>query len=359
MNKPMKIRTFYISIFLFMLASLASMAQPAKSVSKQVFVDNPGTLISQFTLEEANNITHLIITGKINAIDFKHLRDEFGKLEILDLSNADIRMYSGKAGTYPDGFYMYLPNFIPAYAFCTSAVGAKAKGKLSLREVILSEKTVNIEDCAFKGCENLLICKINKKKAPNLLPEGLSDSTSVVFIPVGCTDTYRRKDRWADFDFVEGDPKFATLKIGEKESLQLAVQRAELQPQEINFLTIEGKLDAEDFALIRDYMPNLVTVDISKTNATSIPDFTFTQKKYLFRITLPHALRSIGQRVFSNCTKLSGTLILPPTVTSIEYGAFMGCNKLNQVVATGNRISTVGENLFGEKTNSRLIYKKK
>jgi len=56
------------------------------------------------------------------------------------------------------------------------------------------------------------------------------------------------------------------------------IQKAGLQPKEINFLTIEGKLDAADFKLIRDYMPNLVAVDIEKTNATAIPDFTFSQK---------------------------------------------------------------------------------
>ena len=55
-------------------------------------------------------------------------------------------------------------------------------------------------------------------------------------------------------------------------------------------------------------MPNLVSLDISKTNATTIPDFTFAQKKYLLKIKLPHNLKTIGQRVFSNCGRLAGTL---------------------------------------------------
>jgi hypothetical protein len=87
------------------------------------------------TEDEANSITHLTLTGKINAEDFKHLRDEFQNLEVLDISNAEIKMYTGKGGTYPDKIYVYMPNFIPAYAFCRVENG-QAKGKLSLRKVI-------------------------------------------------------------------------------------------------------------------------------------------------------------------------------------------------------------------------------
>lgn len=60
--------------------------------------------------------------------------------------------------------------------------------------------------------------------------------------------------------------------------LEDEIMKAGLQPRDINFLTIEGKLDNADFKLIRDYMPNLVSLDISKTNATTIPDFTFAQR---------------------------------------------------------------------------------
>ena len=63
-------------------------------------------------------------------------------------------MYIGKDGTYPDKFYVYPPNCVPAYAFCKQENRAY-KGKTTLRKVVLSEKTRNIEDGAFKGCNNL------------------------------------------------------------------------------------------------------------------------------------------------------------------------------------------------------------
>ena len=308
------------------------------------------------TEDEANSVTHLTLTGKINAEDFRHLRDEFKNLEVLDISNAEIKMYTGKAGTHPDKFYVYMPNFIPAYAFC-QVVNGQPQGKMSLKKVVLSEKIKNIEDAAFKGCSNLAICQIRKKTPPNLLPEGLADSITAIFVPLGSSDGYKIKDNWKSFAFIEGEPQEATLQVGAMSSLESEIQKAGLQPKDINFLTIEGKLDNNDFKLIRDYMPNLVAVDIAKTNATSIPDFTFSQKKYLLRIKLPHGLKVIGQRVFSNCGRLCGTVELPASVTAIEFGAFMGCDNLRHVVATGDKITTLGDNLFGDGVENKLIYK--
>lgn len=349
----MKIRQLLIGLLL-VSSTLGATAQ----VSKTYFVSKPGTLISMLTEEEANNVTHLTLTGKLSAEDFKHLRDEFPRLKVLDISNAEIKMYSGKSGTYPDGkFYIYMPNFLPAYAF-SSIVNGVTQGKESLEKVILSDKIKNIEDAAFKGCKNLRICQIRKKTAPNLLPEALADSLTAIFVPLGSSDEYRYKNRWENFAFIEGEPVETTLQVGAMGKLEEEILKAGLQPRDINFLTIEGKLDNADFKLIRDYMPNLVSVDISKTNATSIPDFTFAQKKYLLRIKLPHNLKSIGQRVFSNCGRLCGTVELPASITAIEFGAFMGCDNLRHVVATGNKITTLGDNLFGDGVPSKLVYKK-
>lgn len=248
-----------------------------------------------------------------------------------------------------------MPNFIPSYAFCRMENGLPI-GKETLKKIVLSEKTKNIEDAAFKGCKNLKICQIRKKTPPNLLPEGLADSITAIFVPLGSSDEYRLKNRWETFAFIEGEPLEARIQVGLMGTLESEIQKAGLQPKDINFLTIEGKLDNADFKLIRDYMPNLVSIDIDKTNATAIPDFTFSQKKYLHQVKLPNGLKVIGQRVFSNCGRLCGTLELPASVTAIEYGAFMGCDNLRHVVATGNKITTLGDHLFGEGGN-KLIYK--
>ena len=138
------------------------------------------------------------------------------------------------------------------------------------------------------------------------------------------------------------------------ESLASILLREGIQPKEVNFLTIEGKMDEADFKLLRDYMPNLVSVDMARCNATQIPDYTFTQKKYLLRIILPKGLKTIGQRAFSGCVRLTD-IELPPQVSAIEFGAFMGCERLRQVRVTGNVITALGDNLFGDGPG-RLVY---
>ena len=79
--------------------------------SRRYTVAKPGTLVEMLTEEEANEITHLVLQGKLNAVDFRHLRDEFKKLQILDISNASISMYAGKNGTHPDRRYTVRQGF--------------------------------------------------------------------------------------------------------------------------------------------------------------------------------------------------------------------------------------------------------
>lgn len=97
----MRVNRLFIA-FILAASSIGASAQ----VVKTYFVGKPGTLISMMTEEEANSVTHLTLTGKLNATDFKHLRDEFKSLEVLDISNAEIKMYVGKEGTHPSKTYV-------------------------------------------------------------------------------------------------------------------------------------------------------------------------------------------------------------------------------------------------------------
>lgn len=343
---------------LFIITGLGLMLDLSAQKPKTCYLTKPGTLAELVTEKEADTITHLTLQGKLNAVDFRYLRDDFKKLSVLDISNTSISMYAGKNGTRSDRFYIYPANSIPAYAFCKRAENGAFTGKESLTRVILSDKTKDIKEAAFKSCDHLKICQIRKKTAPNLMPEALADSVTAIFIPVGTGDAYRSKKHWETFAFIEGEPLGTTVRIGFMRSLAGELLRKGVQPKDVNFLTVEGKLDEADFVLIRNYMPNLVSIDLSQSNATTIPDYTFTQKKYLLSVTLPQGLKSIGQRAFSGCGRLCGTLTLPPGVTAIEYGAFIGCDNLRHVVSTGNRITTLGDNLFG-KGEDKLIYKQK
>lgn len=338
------------------MTGLGLMLNASAQKSRMCYVAKPGTLAELVTEKEADTITHLTLQGKLNAVDFRYLRDEFKKLELLNISNVSISMYAGKYGTQSDRFCIYPANSIPAYAFCKRMDDGSFTGKESLTRVILSDKIKDIKEAAFKNCGRLKICQIRRKTAPNLMSEALADSVTAIFIPLGSSDAYRSKKNWETFAFIEGEPLGTTVRIGQMGSLAGELTREGVQPKEVNFLTIEGKMDEADFVLIRNYMPNLVSIDLSQSNASAIPDYTFTQKKYLLNVALPRGLKSIGQRAFSGCGRLCGTLTLPPGVTAIEYGAFIGCDNLRHVVASGNKITTLGDNLFG-KGEDKLIYK--
>ena len=244
----MKLRKILLAV-----AGLALMLNASAQKSKRYYVAKPGTLVELMTEAEANEITQLTLQGKLNAVDFRHLRDEFKNLQLLDISNASISMYAGKNGTYPNRFYVYPANCIPAYAFCKQMDDSTFVGKETLTRIILSDKTKNIEDAAFKGCKNLKICQIRKKTAPNLLSEALADSVTAIFVPLGCSDSYRTKKKWETFAFIEGEPLTVNVQIGKMGSLASELLRAGFQPKDVNFLTVEGKMDEADFTLIRDY----------------------------------------------------------------------------------------------------------
>ncbi len=352
--KKMKINSILIAIALILVCSINDING---QVYKTLNVIKAGDLISNLTEAESNEITHLTITGKINAIDFKHLRDGFKSLESLDISNADIRMYTGKEGTYPNKLYVYPKNCIPAYAFCKTIDGQEI-GKPSLKKVKLSEKIWNIEDAAFKNCKNLQVLEIGKKKAPNLLTDALLNTNTTIFVPLGSGDNYRMNEKWKSFSILEGTPLKVDVKIATESNLSDELLNIGVQPNDVNFLSIEGKLDETDFKVIRNYMSSLVSLDIKKTSARRIPEFTFSKKIYLSSIELPSQLEVIEQRAFSNCERLSGNVILPKTMTALEYGAFLDCKRLKKVIVTGNNLNTIASDVFGEDSSTQLEYLK-
>lgn len=292
-------------------------------VQKNVFVPDCGELRAQFTAEEAATVTHLAVSGKLNAIDFRVLRDEFKSLQLLDLANAEIRMYVGKKGTYPEGKqYVYPLNCVPAYAFY---------GNKNLKQVTLPTKLLNIEDAAFLGCDELQIVQLKKKKPANLLDCALNDSLVTVFVPLGSRDAYWRKEKWQHFNILEGDPVRVSVTLSEPGTLEAEVRKSGYRLDQVHVLSVTGSLDLTDFKEIRDNMPNLVSIDLSGTDNGRIPEFTFSQKRYLMFVKFPHTLKGIGQRAFSGCIHLTGTLVLPASVENIAEDAFLGCTRLKRV----------------------------
>ena len=133
------------SILLLLCLFLFTIGQA--QVSKNINVTSPGTLSTLLTSIELTTVTELIVTGTIDARDFKILRDKMPLLTDLDLTRTSILEYSGIEGTYPmSTSTMYPANTVPQYAFY---------GKKNIISVLIPSTCTTISYYAFQNCSGL------------------------------------------------------------------------------------------------------------------------------------------------------------------------------------------------------------
>ena len=162
----------------------------------------------------------------------------------------------------------------------------------------------------------------------------------------------------------------------------------------IKNLKVSGKIDATDFAFMRDSMSNLQAVNLKEATicnawqaevyisggtryvwmsgtrpetaeeqkakiqerfgydyngkattttspANEIPSGAFSGKQYLRSFVFPEYVTKIRESAFSGCSLLSGALIIPDDVTEIEKGAFNSCSNLTSLTLP-NKLERIG-----------------
>ena len=143
-----------------------------------------------------------------------------------------------------------------------------------------------------------------------------------------------------------------------------------LSMRTITHLVIEDTIDSRDFQTMRDEMPKLAILDLSKAtiaaysgivgsggdrvhhyDANKIPDFAFydpekaTDNKTLTSIVLPNSIKSIGKYAFHRCTGLTGALVIPANVKdTIGMYAFSFCENLTSLTLSPAKY--IGESAF-------------
>jgi len=110
-----------------------------------------GGLSAALTANELSSLSTLIVTGTMDARDFKTMRDSMPQLTDLDLTGVSIAAYTGVNGTYPNSI-TYPANVFPIYAFYN---GTTAIGKTTLKTVKLPSTITSIGSNAFGGCSGL------------------------------------------------------------------------------------------------------------------------------------------------------------------------------------------------------------
>jgi hypothetical protein len=102
------------------------------------------------------NITHLTVTGNIDARDVRFMRDDMPNLTSLDLTGATVVKYEGKEGPYPsNSIYPYPADEMPEYSFYNSITGNTALVSVKLPENITSVGEFAFSDC--RGLDSIII----------------------------------------------------------------------------------------------------------------------------------------------------------------------------------------------------------
>ena len=107
-------------------------------------------------------------------------------------------------------------------------------------------------------------------------------------------------------------------------------------------LTVRGTLGNSDFLLIKNQMTDLITVDISGTDVTEIPENTFSNREFLTTVRLPEGITNFGNNAFNNCRQLEivtfgsqnavkGKIVFPATLRYMNSSVFTYCEKFTHL----------------------------
>ena len=131
-------------------------AHTATTLIKEVDVTIAGTLFSYFTTNELQ-VTDLTVTGKMDARDFKFIRESLNYLNALDIRNVSIVAYIGTEGTDTIGVSKTYPeNVLPQCSFWNSETHIVT----NLNSIILPNTITAIGDFAFLGQDYLSTIEI-------------------------------------------------------------------------------------------------------------------------------------------------------------------------------------------------------
>lgn len=140
-------------------------------------------------------------------------------------------------------------------------------------------------------------------------------------------------------------------------------------------LTVTGKVNQDDFNVIRNQMTSLTDLDISgvdgecgefvymeghqkirhcvlPTEATSLPYSVFNGCSNLESAVLPRELKKIEVAFFGNCTKLT-SIVIPETVTMIDYSAFQNTGLTSVTIPAS--VTEIGWGAFQDCTSLTTI----
>jgi hypothetical protein len=247
---------------------------------------------------------------------------------------------------------------IKAYAFSNCK---------KLISVVLPASVTSLGDGIFYNCTQLTSITAYPK-TPVELPSpdvfnGVDKAVCTLYVPAESLNLYHSATVWKDFLNVNAiqPSTHKTLALFTPGSLITRLTSEELSA--IDSLTLSGTIDASDFTIMRDSIPNLAVVDLTDVTiakysgllgtrgqwardypADMTPHAAFEDKLSLTTVTLPSSIHTIDIASFAGCSNLSSVNI-PSSVTIIGTSAFERCESLTSVTFP-KTVTSIGVDAF-------------
>ena len=278
----------------------------------------PGSLSKLLNKIQMDSITHLTLSGTIDARDFATMRDYMPQLSNLNISSVSIAAYYGNSGTIPADVSStiqekyYDENAIPQTAFFNPSIPSYVS---KLSSIYLPTEITKIDINAFSKTK---ISSIAIPSKVSFLSGFSQTELSSITIPASVTEI--------------GDQAFSYTKltsIAFPPNLTIIDQYA-FNGSKLKILSIPSSISTignNAFASCND----LTTVTLSDSVSLIMP-MAFSGDTSLTSINIPSKLTHIPQNFLQECRNLK-SIYIPSTVTSIGGYAFDNCKKIKSIYA--------------------------
>lgn len=214
----------------------------------------------------------------------------------------------------------------------------------SLSSLTLPDSLVTIESYAFQSCTSLQgtitfpatlttiayaafdntwlhTARVHALTPPDLTSYSVG-RMHVFHVPAEAVVDYRSNGDWSSFVIIGGDEQVdITVNMNTAGTLGELILLQVDYLKDVNRLTINGPMNADDMALLKNNLPDLLSLDMARTDVTAIPANHFENRKTLQEIILPDSLLTIGQRAFMYCNNLQ-KVVVPSKVKVIDTYTF-------------------------------------
>lgn len=222
----------------------------------------------------------------------------------------------------------------------------KCPPTLAPEEYVVSDSTICVLPCAFRGCDSLKKVVLPKSL---IIIGGSAFADCVSLSAINFPEGLKRVDEAAFWgcSSLTGEIVFpkSLERVGNGAFCKAPVKGFVVPDDAEYFKTVDGVLFSKDMKRLICYPRGGATEYVVPETVETIEYRAFADCVALKKVALPKGLKKIGPWAFAACETLAGELALPDGVTEISDGAFWKCEKLTKLVLP-RELKTLGEKAF-------------